>query len=94
METRNLSLGCLRFFRLALLPVLDPLFLTKHRATLNNGYLTKRRATFKNSYLTKQRATLKKSYLTKQRATLKKQLSNKTACDERVLKSNIFRVSL
>ena len=25
LETRNLSLGCLRFFRLALLPVLDPL---------------------------------------------------------------------
>ena len=28
LETRNLSLGCVRFFRLALLPVLDPLFLT------------------------------------------------------------------
>ena len=27
LETRNLSLGCLRFFRLALLPVLDPLYL-------------------------------------------------------------------
>ena len=26
LETRNLSLGCLRFFRLALLPVLDPLY--------------------------------------------------------------------
>ena len=27
LETRNLSLGCLRFFRLALLPMLDPLYL-------------------------------------------------------------------
>ena len=27
LETRTLSLGCLRFFRLALLSVLDPLFL-------------------------------------------------------------------
>ena len=27
LETRNLSLGCLRFFRLALLPVLDPIYL-------------------------------------------------------------------
>jgi hypothetical protein len=27
LETRNLSLGCLIFFRLALLPVLDPLYL-------------------------------------------------------------------
>jgi hypothetical protein len=27
LETRNLSLGCLRFFRLALLSVLDPLYL-------------------------------------------------------------------
>ena len=27
LETRNLSLGCLRFFRLALLPVLDSLYL-------------------------------------------------------------------
>ena len=26
LETRNLSLGCLRFFRLALLLVLDPLY--------------------------------------------------------------------
>ena len=26
LETRNLSLGCLRFFRLTLLPVLDPLY--------------------------------------------------------------------
>jgi hypothetical protein len=33
LETRNLSFGCLRFFRLALLPVLDPLclfFLLQH----------------------------------------------------------------
>ena len=29
LETRNLSLGCLRFFRLALLPVLDLLYLNK-----------------------------------------------------------------
>jgi hypothetical protein len=27
LETRNLSLRCMRFFRLALLPVLDPLYL-------------------------------------------------------------------
>ena len=27
LETSNLSLGCLRFFRLALFPVLDPLCL-------------------------------------------------------------------
>ena len=32
LETnRDLSLGCLRFFRLALLPVLDPLFLFKNK---------------------------------------------------------------
>ena len=28
LETRNLSFGCLRFFCLALLPVLDPLYLS------------------------------------------------------------------
>ena len=28
LETRNLSLGCMSFFRLALLPVLDPFYLT------------------------------------------------------------------
>jgi hypothetical protein len=31
LETRNLSLGCLRFFRLALLPVLDPLYLVQDK---------------------------------------------------------------
>jgi hypothetical protein len=36
LETRNLSLGYLRFFRLALLPVLGPFYLS---STLGSGEL-------------------------------------------------------
>jgi hypothetical protein len=34
-ETRNISLGCLKFFRLAILPVLDPLCLIFYRKWKN-----------------------------------------------------------
>ena len=39
LETRNLSLGCVRFFRLALLTVLDPLYLLRDLVVFYYGLL-------------------------------------------------------